>query len=168
MAHASPEASARPVIEVNGLVTHYGEREILHGIDLSVRQGEIMVIMGGSGSGKTTLLRHLLGLERATSGSIRILGHELTEMTDLELYELSRKLGVECELGPRLGSVKHAITFRRLTVEAFRIEPAVPLRLRGRKGFRWARLEELGKSVPVPSLALKLARRIIESAAPAP
>ena len=78
---------------------------------------------------------------------------------------LSRKLGVECELGPRLGSVKHAITFRRLTVEAFRIEPAVPLRLRGRKGFRWARLEELGKSVPVPSLALKLARRIIESAA---
>jgi phospholipid/cholesterol/gamma-HCH transport system ATP-binding protein len=105
MAQALPEAHARPVIEVESLVTHYGEREILHGIDLSVRHGEIMVIMGGSGSGKTTLLRHLLGLERATSGSIRILGHELTEMTDLELYELSRKLGVAFQGGALFSSM---------------------------------------------------------------
>ena len=51
------------VIEVRGLVTHYGERMILKDIDFDVHAGEIMVIMGGSGSGKSTLLRHLLTLE---------------------------------------------------------------------------------------------------------
>ena len=68
---SAAEIQERPaVIEVSNLVTHYGEREILHGIDMTIHEGEIMVIMGGSGSGKTTLLRHLLGLEKATSGSI--------------------------------------------------------------------------------------------------
>ncbi len=62
------------VIEVRGLVTHYGERMILKGVDFDVREGEIMVIMGGSGSGKSTLLRHLLSLEYPTSGTFRLLG----------------------------------------------------------------------------------------------
>jgi phospholipid/cholesterol/gamma-HCH transport system ATP-binding protein len=93
------------VIEVRDLVTHYGERKILHGVSLSVRRGEIMVIMGGSGSGKTTLLRHLLGLERATSGSIKLLGHELTEMSELELYQLSRKIGVAFQGGALFSSM---------------------------------------------------------------
>jgi phospholipid/cholesterol/gamma-HCH transport system ATP-binding protein len=94
-----------PVIQVCDLVTHYGEREILHGVDLSIRRGEIMVIMGGSGSGKTTLLRHMLGLERATSGSIRLLGHELTEMSDTELYEISKKIGVAFQSGALFSSM---------------------------------------------------------------
>jgi phospholipid/cholesterol/gamma-HCH transport system ATP-binding protein len=93
------------VIEVRELVTHYGTREILHGIDMDVRRGEIMVIMGGSGSGKTTLLRHLLGLERATSGSIRILGNELTEMDEFSLYEQSRRIGVAFQGGALFSSM---------------------------------------------------------------
>ena len=52
------------VIGVRNLVTHYGDRKILDGIDMDIRRGEIMVIMGGSGSGKSTLLRHLIRLER--------------------------------------------------------------------------------------------------------
>ena len=52
------------VIEVENLVTHYGDREILKGVTLDVRDREIMVIMGGSGSGKSTLLRHLMALEQ--------------------------------------------------------------------------------------------------------
>ena len=67
--HNSP---AEEVIQVEDLVTHYGERQILKGINFSVRKGEIMVIMGGSGSGKSTLLRYLLGLNTPTSGSIRL------------------------------------------------------------------------------------------------
>jgi phospholipid/cholesterol/gamma-HCH transport system ATP-binding protein len=90
---------------VRDLVTHYGEREILHGVSLSVERGEIRVVMGGSGSGKSTLLRHLLGLERPTSGSIRILGREITRMSELELYELSRRIGVAFQGGALLSSL---------------------------------------------------------------
>ena len=105
MAQAATQSEPAPVIEVRSLVTHYGDREILHGIDLTVRHGEIMVVMGGSGSGKTTLLRHLLGLERATSGSIDLLGHELTEMSEIELYEISKKIGVAFQAGALFSSM---------------------------------------------------------------
>ena len=71
------------VIGVHDLVTHYGTRQILKGISLDVRAGEIMVIMGGSGSGKSTLLNHLLGLLRPTSGRIRILGQDLNAISDV-------------------------------------------------------------------------------------
>jgi len=105
VAAAAVHSEPQPVIEVSGLVTHYGEREILHGIDLSIYKGEIMVIMGGSGSGKTTLLRHMLGLEKATSGSIKLLGRELTSMSELELYDLSKKMGVAFQGGALFSSM---------------------------------------------------------------
>jgi len=95
----------QPVIEVNDLVTHYGERRILNEVSLTIRQGEIMVIMGGSGSGKSTLLRHLMALERATSGSIKLLGHELSELSQMELYELCRKIGVSFQGGALFSSM---------------------------------------------------------------
>ena len=103
---SAAEIQERPaVIEVSGLVTHYGERQILNGVDMSIHQGEIMVIMGGSGSGKTTLLRHLLGLEKATSGSIKLLGNELTTMSDMDLYELAKKMGVAFQSGALFSSM---------------------------------------------------------------
>ena len=102
---ASPREDPVPVIEVEDLVTHYGTRRILNGVSMTVRQGEIMVIMGGSGSGKSTLLRHLLGLEQSTSGSIKLLGDELTEMSEMELYEISRKMGVAFQGGALISSM---------------------------------------------------------------
>ena len=96
------------VIEVENLVSHYGEKEILKGINLAIRPGEIMVIMGGSGSGKTTLMRHLLGLNRPTSGCIRILGKDITRIGRHELYELRRKTGVAFQGGALLGSLSVA------------------------------------------------------------
>ena len=65
-------------IEVSNLVTHYGARKILDQVTLTIQEREIMIIMGGSGSGKSTLLRHLLGLHTPTSGSIRLLGTDIT------------------------------------------------------------------------------------------
>jgi phospholipid/cholesterol/gamma-HCH transport system ATP-binding protein len=96
---------AEVVIEVRDLVTHYGDREILHGVNFEVRRGEIMVIMGGSGSGKTTLLRHLLRLEHATSGCIRVLGHDISLMSDLEFYAFARNLGVAFQGGALFSSL---------------------------------------------------------------
>ena len=105
MAEALREIDAERVIEVRNLVTHYGSREILHGIDMEVRRGEIMVIMGGSGSGKSTLLRHLIRLERKTSGSIKLLGRELDEMSEFDFYAFCRKLGVAFQGGALFSSM---------------------------------------------------------------
>ena len=92
-------------IEVENLVAHYGERAILKGIDVNIRAGEIMVIMGGSGSGKTTFMRNLLGLNQPTSGSIRVFGKDITKISSRGLYELRRKMGVAFQGGALLGSM---------------------------------------------------------------
>ncbi len=100
--NATPQ---QPVIEVDKLVTHYGATEILHGIDLEVHEGEIMIIMGGSGSGKSTLLRYLLGLGIPTSGSIRLLGQDITRCDADAMYQLRRNMGVAFQGGALLSSL---------------------------------------------------------------
>jgi phospholipid/cholesterol/gamma-HCH transport system ATP-binding protein len=93
------------VIEVEDLVTHYGTRKILDGVDLSIRQGEINIIMGGSGSGKSTLLRHLLGLDVPTSGRIKLLGKDISKIGSSEMQELRTNMGVSFQGGALLSSM---------------------------------------------------------------
>ncbi len=81
----------KKVIEVVDLVTHYGARKILDGVSMSVKEGEIMVIMGGSGSGKSTLLRYLMALEKQTSGSISLLQQNIENLNQKEMFELRKK-----------------------------------------------------------------------------
>jgi phospholipid/cholesterol/gamma-HCH transport system ATP-binding protein len=92
-------------IKVEDLVTHYGDRMILKGVDFNVRPAEIMVIMGGSGSGKSTLMRHLLALEMATSGSIEILGQDISKLNTVARAELSKKIGVAFQGGALFSSL---------------------------------------------------------------
>jgi len=94
-----------PVIEVDNLVTHYGDREILKDVSLTVYQGEIMVIMGGSGSGKSTLLRHLLALNRPSSGCVKLLGRDVTQLTSRELHGLRKNIGVSFQGGALFNSM---------------------------------------------------------------
>ena len=93
------------VIEVADLVTHYGERKILKGVSLDIREGEIMVIMGGSGSGKSTLLRHVMALEQHTSGTMKILGRDINALSALEMFDLRKKLGVAFQGGALFSSL---------------------------------------------------------------
>jgi phospholipid/cholesterol/gamma-HCH transport system ATP-binding protein len=92
-------------IDVSNLVTHYGPRKILDDISFQARQGEIMVIMGGSGSGKSTLLRHLLGLHQPTSGSIKLLGKDITKLSADEMYDLRKNMGVAFQGGALFNSM---------------------------------------------------------------
>jgi phospholipid/cholesterol/gamma-HCH transport system ATP-binding protein len=102
---ACAEPAFAPVLEVDDLVAHYGNQRVLDGVSLSVRQGEIMVIMGGSGSGKSTLLRYLLGLQRPDSGSIRIFGKDIAGLGAGEWRELRRKMGVSFQGGALFSSM---------------------------------------------------------------
>ena len=70
--------TSEPLLSVTGLWANYGATPILQGVDLSVGKGEIVGLIGRNGVGKTTTLRCLIGLLRATSGSIRVLGHDMT------------------------------------------------------------------------------------------
>jgi len=68
-----------PVLEVRGVHKHYGEARILNGIDLTVYDGQAVVLIGGSGSGKSTLLRCINLLEVVTDGEILLDGEEITD-----------------------------------------------------------------------------------------
>jgi phosphonate transport system ATP-binding protein len=64
-------------IEVKSLRKQFGTKPALRCVDLQVRRGEMVALLGASGSGKSTLLRHLSGLQRADAGSVHLLGREL-------------------------------------------------------------------------------------------
>ena len=68
-----------PIITIRGLKKNFGRLEVLRGINLSVAEGEKLVIIGPSGSGKSTLLRCLNQLEEATAGTIEFAGVQLTD-----------------------------------------------------------------------------------------
>ncbi len=103
--NTAESGSREAVIQVETLVTHYGERKILDDVNLTVYRGEILVIMGGSGSGKTTLLRHLLGLNHPTSGVIRILGTDIAKANQKTLYGIRKNIGVAFQKGALLSSL---------------------------------------------------------------
>ena len=83
-----------PIISVGDVVVKYDGRRVLDGLNLDIEQGQITVLLGGSGSGKSTLLRQILGLEHPESGSISILGRDITRCSQAELKELRRSIGV--------------------------------------------------------------------------
>ncbi len=68
------------VIEVRDLTKRYGRNVVHEHLDFDVRAGEIVSIVGGSGSGKTTLVRQILGLERPSSGTIRVFGEDTSKI----------------------------------------------------------------------------------------
>jgi sn-glycerol 3-phosphate transport system ATP-binding protein len=68
-------------LDIQGVTKSFGATRVLHGIDLAIRDGEMVVIVGASGCGKSTLLRIVAGLETATSGTVRI---DQADVTALE------------------------------------------------------------------------------------
>jgi phospholipid/cholesterol/gamma-HCH transport system ATP-binding protein len=100
-----PAGPAMPIISARGLRVNYGDREVLHGLDFEVMHGETIVILGGSGSGKSTLLRTLVGLERPSSGEVRVKGTDLATATARELDSIRKKIGLSFQGGALIGSL---------------------------------------------------------------
>ena len=67
------------MVRIENLIKRFGELEVLHGVDLHVQSGEVVVIIGPSGSGKSTLLRCVNRLEDITGGRVTVDGHDLTD-----------------------------------------------------------------------------------------
>ena len=94
-----------PIISVRNIVAGYGEDIILNGVSLDVFRGEVIVILGASGCGKSTLLRHMVGLDRVTSGTVVIDGVDITQCTSQEYHRTLRKIGVLFQSSALFGSM---------------------------------------------------------------
>jgi len=93
------------VVRCTGVSKWYGDRQILHAVDLEVRKGETLVIMGGSGHGKSTLLRLLIGAEKPDAGNIELFGSEITSLSEEDLYPIKRRFGVLFQSGALYNSM---------------------------------------------------------------
>ncbi len=71
-------APGAPVLEVTGLQTLYGQSQVLFGVSLSVREGEVLSLLGRNGAGKTTTLKSIMGIVRPRAGQVRFRGHDIT------------------------------------------------------------------------------------------
>ena len=69
-----------PLLEVRGLSAHYGRIQALHGVELQVREGELVCLVGANGAGKTTLLRTISGVHAASAGELTFRGRDITRM----------------------------------------------------------------------------------------
>jgi len=79
--------AASPILEVRGVHGWYGESHVLHGLDFSVQEGEVVTLLGRNGAGRTSTLRAIMGLIGNRKGSIKLWGRETIEMPT---YQIAR------------------------------------------------------------------------------
>jgi branched-chain amino acid transport system ATP-binding protein len=83
-----PDGPAGEVLRLEGLNAFYGESHVLHGVDLEVREGEVVTLLGRNGAGKTTTLKAIMGILERRSGSIRFEGRELVGLPSNRIAKL--------------------------------------------------------------------------------
>src|SRR6516225_7487107 len=81
-------AEAASLLEVDGIETFYGLSQVLFGLSLSVKAGEMVSLMGRNGMGKTTTIRSIMGLTRARAGAIRFGGREVRDLPSFRIAQL--------------------------------------------------------------------------------
>ncbi|MCR8558070.1 ATP-binding cassette domain-containing protein [Mucilaginibacter sp. BJC16-A38] len=82
-----------PVISIRGVAKAFEDYAVLRGIDLDLFQGENLVVLGRSGTGKSVLIKLVSGLLKPDRGTIKVLGQEVTEISEKELQELRIRIG---------------------------------------------------------------------------
>ncbi|KQY90674.1 amino acid ABC transporter ATP-binding protein [Pelomonas sp. Root1444] len=88
------EVHADPIVRITALRKSYGTNEVLKGIDLDVKRGEVIAIIGKSGSGKSTLLRCVNGLEQFQDGALTVNGKPLLYESAMAMRELRQQVGM--------------------------------------------------------------------------
>lgn len=131
--------SGKNLIEVSDLRQTFGNQEILRGVNLNIPRGETTVLLGQSGGGKSVFLRHLIGLIRPLSGSIKVDGEEIAHLDERQLEPVRRKVGMLFQDGA---------LFDSMTVSD---NVAFPLRERGERNERTVR-EKVARALELVSL----------------
>ncbi len=97
-----------PVIEVDAVVTRFDTQTVHDGVSFSVARGTLVALIGGSGSGKSVLLREIIGLQRPTAGSVRLLGTDMWTSAPDELDAVRRRFGMMFQDGALFSSLSVA------------------------------------------------------------
>ncbi len=122
------------VIEIVNLHKSFGQRQILRGINLEVRRGEVMVILGGSGTGKSVTIRHIIGLLEPDRGDVKVFGQSVPESNSKQLEKIRSRMGVLFQSGALINW---------LTVYENIALPLMELRLKSRKEIHEIVMEKL-------------------------
>jgi phospholipid/cholesterol/gamma-HCH transport system ATP-binding protein len=93
------------LVVLKDVCKRFGSQQVLKGISLVARRGETTVVIGGSGAGKTTLLRHIVALEKPTSGAVFIDGEDIVPMGERELNRIRKKFGMVYQYAALLDSI---------------------------------------------------------------
>lgn len=104
IAHIDQLEDGDPIIECNDLVCGYGETVILDDVNLTIRRGEIVALLGGSGSGKSTLLRTMVGLQPPIDGETTMFGVNLYDMNEEDRNKVLHRIGMLFQYGALFGS----------------------------------------------------------------
>jgi phospholipid/cholesterol/gamma-HCH transport system ATP-binding protein len=96
---------AAPIIEVRNVSTVLGGKQIHDGVSLTVQPGEVLALIGGSGMGKSVLLREIIGLQKPTTGSIRLFGEPVWEIPAVRMRALRKRFGVLFQDGALFSSL---------------------------------------------------------------
>lgn len=103
----------KPVISIKNLCKTFGDNEVLKGINLSVKKGENLVVLGRSGSGKSVTIKCLVGLVKADEGEIKIFDEEITNLNNDDLNDVRVNIGFMFQNGALYDSmsVRQNLTF---------------------------------------------------------
>lgn len=101
------------ILEVKNLTKHFGDLQVLKGIDLSIKQGEVLSIIGPSGSGKSTFLRCLNFLEMPTEGQVLYEGQEVSSKVAKQLKHHRQKVGMVFQ---NFNVFPHLTTLENITI----------------------------------------------------
>jgi phospholipid/cholesterol/gamma-HCH transport system ATP-binding protein len=122
-------SDAEPIIRIRGLRNQFGEQVVHESLDLDVRRGEILGVVGGSGSGKSVLLRAIIGLGHPAAGSIHLFGEDMASLPEARRERMQQRCGVLFQNGALFSSLTVAENVAVALHEHYALDAAMVHRL---------------------------------------
>jgi len=146
------------MIRITGLVKTLGDRRVLDGVDLEIKTGESVVVMGRSGTGKSVLLKHIVGLMKPDAGCIEIGGEDIVGMRPSQLDEVRKRMGMLFQSAALFDSLTVGENVALPLRTHMRMDDA-HVRARVKERLEWVGLEGVEQSKPA-SLSGGMRKRV--------